>query len=230
MKIHYLQHVPFEGPGYISSWAKEQGHDLSGTRLFEQEALPEPEEVDLLVVMGGPMGVNDEQDHPWLEEEKMFIENCISHQKNVLGICLGAQFIANAMGAKVEPMPEKEIGWFPVRWSRPARKHPLLNFLPEEQVVLHWHGDRFDIPDNGLPIASSEGCENQGFLLDERILGLQFHLEMTQDGLAALIENSRTELAEADGRFLQDVQTMLDEDYFAENHQTMRELLNRFLK
>ena len=228
MKIHYLQHVPFEGPAYISTWAGEQGYELTGTQLFEEETLPGLEEFDALVVMGGPMGVGDEQDYPWLREEKAFIRDCISRQKKVLGICLGAQLIADAMGAKVASMPEKEIGWFPVDWSKSIRKELGFNFLPARQTVLHWHGDRFELPAKAFSLASSEGCENQGFLIDDHVLGLQFHLEMTKDSLATLIENSRDELEEANGRFIQDAETMLKEHHFGENHGIMSQLLNRF--
>ncbi|MDR8394482.1 type 1 glutamine amidotransferase [Aliifodinibius sp. S!AR15-10] len=228
MKIHYLQHVYFEGPAYIQTWAVEQGYELTGTQLFKGEALPGVEEFDALVVMGGPMGVGDEREYPWLGEEKAFIRDCISRQKKVLGICLGAQLIADALGAKVEPMAEKEIGWFPVDWSQSVRKESGFSFLPARQMVLHWHGDRFEFPGNALPLASSEGCDSQGFLIDDHVLGLQFHLEMTKNSLTTLIGNSSRELEEANGRFIQDAEAMLKGNYFAENHQIMKQLLNRF--
>lgn len=229
MRIHYLQHVSFEGPGYIRSWVNKKGYNLNGTHFFESQPLPGLRDFDALVVMGGPMGVGDEQKYPWLRKEKKFIKECISQKKKVLGICLGAQLIANVLGAKVEPMPGKEIGWFPVKWDQNAREHRMFNFLPERQLVLHWHGDEFKIPRHALPLAHSEACENQGFLFNNHVLGLQFHTEMTKEGLAALIENSGDELAKTGGQFIQNADNMLTENTFTDNHQTMEQLLDRFL-
>jgi GMP synthase-like glutamine amidotransferase len=228
MRIHYLQHVPFEGSGYFQSWAEEQGHELTGTRLFKAEELPAPETIEGLVIMGGPMGVHDEQKYSWMKKEKLFIKACIEQKKKVLGICLGAQLIADVLGAKVVPMKEKEIGWFPVEWTRDAHSHPMLDFLPDRQVVLHWHGDMFHLPDRAIQLAASKGCENQGFLVDEHVLGPQFHLEMTRDGLAELIKNSNEELANIDGSFVREPAVMNHTSYFTENHQTLHLLLNQF--
>lgn len=227
MRIHYLQHVPFESPGYIETWAKQQGHELTGTHLFNSETLPAPGDIQILVVMGGPMGVYDEQDYPWLKKEKKFIQECINRKKKVLGICLGAQLIADALGAQVVTLSEKEIGWFPIHWTQSARNHSTMDFLSAQQIVLHWHGDMFYCPDNAINLGSSEGCKNQGFMLDDYILGLQFHLEMTRDGLSDLIKNCQSEIS--DGRFVQDAEQMLDEGHFKQNHNTMGQLLDRFL-
>jgi len=228
MHIHYLQHVPYETPGTIARWAEEQNHDITGTHFYRAERLPDGNSIDALVVMGGPMGVHDEDDYPWLVREKEFIGECIRQNKKVLGICLGAQLIADVLGADVEPMDYKEIGWFPITWTPQARNHGLLSFLPEQQQVLHWHGDRFVIPDNALPLAESEACANQGFLIDDHILGLQFHLEMTKQGLADLIANSKQELKTAVGPWVQQPGEMLQEEHFSDTHNTMRNLLGRF--
>ncbi|GAA5521875.1 type 1 glutamine amidotransferase [Aliifodinibius salicampi] len=227
MEIHYLQHVSFEGPGYIETWAEQQDHKLTGTHLFNAETLPASENIDALIIMGGPMGIDDEQDYPWLKKEKVFIKECISRKKKVLGICLGAQLIADALGAEVVTLLEKEIGWFPVQWTPSARNHPTLNFLPPQQIVLHWHGDMFYRPNGAINLGCSEGCENQGFMLDDYVLGLQFHLEMTKEGLSQLIENSQHK--NGNGRFVQNAEQMLTEGYFEQNHNTMCKLLDRFI-
>lgn len=227
MRIHYLQHVSFEGPGYIETWAKQRGHELTGTHLFNSETLPAPGDIQALVIMGGPMGVYDEQDYPWLKEEKIFIKECINRRKKVLGVCLGAQLIADALGAEVVTLLEKEIGWFLINWTNSARNHPKMDFLSIQQMVLHWHNDMFYRPDNAINLGSSEGCENQGFMLDDYVLGLQFHLEMTRDGLAELIKNCQNEIS--DGRFVQNAEQMLTEGYFEQNHKTMCQLLDRFI-
>ena len=121
MKIHYLQHVPFEGPGYIEAWASAAGHSLSRTPIYDGTPPPPPESYDWLIILGGPMSIHDEQEHPWLVSEKRYIRRVVESGKPVLGICLGAQHLAEALGARVYPNREREVGWFPV-W--PAWPHP----------------------------------------------------------------------------------------------------------
>ncbi|MFW6362775.1 MAG: type 1 glutamine amidotransferase [Spirochaeta sp.] len=199
MRIQYIQHVDFETPGAISGWASGPGHQLTGSRLFEPgwspDSLPHPRDIGLLVVMGGPMSVHDTGLYPWLTAEKVYLQACLQAGIPMLGICLGAQLIAEALGAQVFPASEKEIGWFPVQ-GLPAESAGRLQ-LPAEFVPLHWHGETFSLPPGTRRLASSPVCENQGFSLDDRVIGLQFHLEMQPDLLAGLIANSRHELAAA---------------------------------
>lgn len=192
MKLHWLQHVPFEGLGHIENWAHRNGFDLSCTRLFAGEQLPSPEAFDWLVVMGGPMGIFDYADHPWLKDEKEFIKAAMESGKTVIGICLGAQLMADVLGARVYPGPEKEIGWFPIR--RMENAPPLI---PEEITVFHWHGDTFDIPEGAEALAVSEPGINQGFVFRERCVALQFHMETTPASMEALISNCGDELVDA---------------------------------
>lgn len=228
MKIHYLQHVPFEGPAGIRLWADQSGHELAGTRLFKDEPLPDIEKTDALVVMGGPMCVHDENLYPWLQREKAFIRECITQEKKVLGICLGAQLIADVLGAKVVPMMQKEIGWFPLCWTNEAINHPMFNKIPRQQTVLHWHGDRFDIPDGARHLATSEACHTQSFLYQDHVLGLQFHLEMTKKGLEDLIANSEQELDSVGGPWIQTPEKMVTEGLFRENQVIMNKILDYF--
>ena len=144
MRAHCLQHVAVEGPAYIAEWLAAGGHELTVTRLFEGEPLPEPSAVDLLVVMGGPMGANDDATVPWLVAEVAFIRDVIEAGTPVLGVCLGAQLVARALGAAVHPNPEPEIGWFPVR-SAALASDDVFSF-PAELTVFHWHGDTFELP------------------------------------------------------------------------------------
>lgn len=192
MKLHYLQHVPFEGLGFIEEWAASREMIISCTRLYDHERVPEPEAFDWLVVMGGPMGIFDYDEHPWLADEKAFIRKVIDAEKPVIGICLGAQLMADVLGAKVYSGPEKEIGWFPVRRSEGA---PEL--IPEELTVFHWHGDTFDIPEGAVKLAVSEPGINQGFVYNNKAVGLQFHMETTPASMTALIENCGHELVDA---------------------------------
>jgi GMP synthase-like glutamine amidotransferase len=190
MHIHYLQHVDFEGPAYIEQWAKDKGHLLSGTRLYNKEPLPDLQEIDLLIVMGGPMGVSDEEQHPWLKEEKAYISKAIALDKRVLGICLGAQLLAQVLGAEVVRAPLREIGWFPVKLEN---NHPLLADLPASFVAFHWHGDMFEIPKGALHIFSSEGCPHQGFIYRDQVVGFQFHFETTPESLSALLASDNVD-------------------------------------
>ena len=191
MKLHWLQHVPFEGLGIIEKRVEANGFEISRTRLFAGEQLPGIGSFDWLVVMGGPMGIYDHKEHPWLVAEKQFIKTAIDAGKTVLGICLGAQLIADVLGAKVYPGPQKEIGWFPIQRTEGA---PEL--IPEELTAFHWHGDTFDIPEGAIRLASSEACKNQGFVYNNRVVGLQFHLETTPESMEALIENCGDELTD----------------------------------
>jgi GMP synthase-like glutamine amidotransferase len=208
MKIHYLQHVPFEAPGMIAEWAGKKGHAVEGTRLFDGQTPPAVGVYDWLVVMGGPMSIYDHQSHSWLEQEKRAIERAIERGKVVVGVCLGAQLVADALGAKVNPNASKEIGWFPVTLTAEAKDQALTNAIPHRFTAFHWHGDTFDLPDRAVHLATSEACANQMFVYDNRVLGLQFHLEMTERGISDLIENCRNEIA-AD-RYIQSADAMLE--------------------
>ena len=195
MRAHYIQHVPFEGLGSIESWLQNAGYEVSSTPFFSSEVLPEIEEIDLLIVMGGPMSVNDESEHPWLVKEKAFIRSTIEAGKPVLGICLGAQLIADSMGGEVFPNPEKEIGWFPVKAVE--NESTLVFQFPEETEVFHWHGETFSLPKGAFQIAESKGCRNQAFQIGSNVIGLQFHLETTPASAQAIVEKCRDELVEA---------------------------------
>lgn len=193
----------------IESWAKFKKHLLSMTRLYEGEPLPDVHALDWLVIMGGPMNIYEDDKFAWLTREKRFIERAIRKGKTVLGICLGAQLIADVLGARVFRNREKEIGWFPLQWTPEARRTPLFDFLPEATLALHWHGDTFPLPAGSIRLAHTDACENQGFLYNERVVGLQFHWETTKKSLLALIQNCGDEIVPA--RFIQQPEAMLSD-------------------
>ena len=149
------------------------------------------------------MGVHDETRYPWLKAEKKFIRQSMATGKMVLGICLGAQLIAQVLGANVAKNPQKEIGWFPVRLTPEAQKVPVFQGIPEELMAFHWHGDTFEIPKGAIHIASSEACANQAFVLG-RIYGLQFHLESSRESIERLIKNCGDEVTH--GKYIQDAE------------------------
>jgi GMP synthase-like glutamine amidotransferase len=186
MRIHVLQHVAFEGPAAIEDWARRSGHVITRSRLDKAEPLPALTDFDLLVVMGGPMSVNDEHLHPWLKEEKALIRGAIASGRAVLGVCLGAQMIAAAMGARVYRGTEREIGWFPVRRVTATGAGALF---PETFTPLHWHGETFDLPAQAVRLAETDAVPNQAFQLGSAI-GLQFHLEATPASVQQLVDNA----------------------------------------
>ena len=208
MQAHYLQHVPFEGLGSIEAWLESAGYSIASTQLYESTNLPDLEQVDLLIVMGGPMSVNDEKEFPWLVAEKEFIRNAISLGKPLLGVCLGAQLIASALGAKVYKNSETEIGWFPV--DAVSNSSNSLFSFPESSQVFHWHGETFDLPAGATLLASSAGCVNQAFQLGNSVIGLQFHLETTAQSATELVNNCRDELIPA--KYVQTEEGILSAD------------------
>jgi GMP synthase-like glutamine amidotransferase len=225
MRIHYFQHVPFEGLGSIQRWAKSNFYPLTATCFHLNDGLPRFEDFDWLIVMGGPMSVNDEGKYAWLAGEKHFIESAIERNKVVLGICLGAQLIANVLGSRIYKNVEKEIGWHPVRKTEKAKQGRVLNMLPREFVAFHWHGETFDLPAGALHIASSEACPNQAFVFDTKVIGLQFHLESTPESVRALLDHCPEDIVAA--RYVQSPEQMLENKAgFSSTNQIMRAILD----
>ena len=215
MNAHCLQHEPFEGMAAIETWLLKNNFVVSYTRFFEADNLPETREIDWLIIMGGGMSVNDEAQHKWLIKEKAFIRKCIEEGKVVIGICLGAQLIANTLGAKVYRNYQKEIGWFPIRKLKDI-KSKILNDLPEEISVFHWHGETFDLPAGAELVYSSEACRNQIFVINEKIIGFQCHLETTAESLKSLSDSCKSELIQAP--YIQSEEAMVwDEKKYAGN-------------
>jgi GMP synthase (glutamine-hydrolysing) len=226
MNIHYLQHVPFEGPACIEDWAIARGHRLTSTMLYDDgESLPEIERIDWLVVMGGPMNVYEEGEHAWLRREKRFIERALNCDKTVLGVCLGAQLVADVLGARVYRNGYEEIGWFPVEWTQEARRSPAFATLPLETNVFHWHGDTFDLPRGALHAARNEACRNQGFVYGEKVVGLQFHLEVTRESAGRMFRHCADEIT--GGKFVQNPSEILsDEGRFRRGNELLFTILD----
>jgi len=193
MRAHYLQHVPFEGLGSIKPWLEDAGYKITSSSLFTSDIdFPDLRKLDLLIAMGGPMSVNDEDKYPWLIAEKKFIREAVHSGKPVLGICLGAQLIASAAGARVYRNPFKEIGWFPI-YGVPSNDNALFSFSSEIEV-FHWHGETFDLPAGAVRLAKSDACANQAFQFGKSVVGLQFHLETTPSAMFDLVAHCRDEL------------------------------------
>ena len=205
MRIHSLEHQPAEGPAKIADWAASRGHTLTRTALYAAELPPALEAFDLLVIMGGGMNIYQHRDYLWLVQEKEFLRQAIAAGKPILGICLGAQLLADVLGGKVYQNPEKEIGWFPVRFI--DRAAPFATF-PETMNVMHWHGDTFDLPPGSRLVADSVGCPRQAFVWGDRVVGLQFHLEMGAVNVADLANVAAEDLTP--GRYVQSAAQLVE--------------------
>lgn len=218
-------HVPFEGPGKIADWIAENGHSLHYTRFYDGDDLPDASSVDMLVIMGGPMDVFDFHIHPWMEDEIEWVKAFIGTGKAVLGICLGAQIIASALGKEVYPGPHKEIGWHNLQFFPSLGDFKICKDLPATRKVFHWHGDTFNIPEGATRIAGSQAFPNQGFIYANHVVALQFHLELTPESLMELVDNCRDELVE--GPFIQSEKEILSEKKsFEPNHQVLYHFLD----
>ena len=220
--VHVLQHLPFEDLGAIEPWLHERGHTIRTTHLYRGELPTDPDSVDWLIIMGGAMGVHDEQEYPWLVAEKAFIRHCIDNGKTVLGVCLGAQLIADVLGAQVRRNDQLEVGWFPVS---AVGTHPLARLFANSPTVFHWHGDTFAIPANAEHLSRSPACENQAFLFGDRVLGLQFHLEVTDEGVSALCADCNDDTGS--GEWVQSAADMKQRsDYFPAAQALLRQVLD----
>lgn len=192
MKMAVLQHVPFEGPAAIADWAAAQGIELSVTHLHRGDPLPSLSDFNMLTVMGGPMSANDEAILPWLPPEIALVRSAIGVGKTVLGVCLGAQIIAKALGAKVYAGGQKEIGWLQVQ--RTEAESAIFDGVPESFTAFHWHGETFDLPPGAAWLAQTSATPNQAFAVGNTVLGLQFHFEATPESVGDLLQNGAGEI------------------------------------
>ncbi len=223
MRIHSIEHEPFEGLANIEVWAKNRGHSISRTLLFNNEEFPDIDDFDWLIIMGGSMNIYEEEKYPWLKEEKNFIAEAIAGKKIVLGICLGSQLIGDVLGGRVSKNKYKEIGWFPVSLTADAKNSPVFNTLPKTFTAFHWHGDTFKIPPGAIRIAESEGCANQAFEYG-RVIGLQFHIEYSVDSINLMLKNCEDELV--DGKYIQAADEIVSQ---INNVHKIKEILNTLL-
>lgn len=227
MRLHCIQHAPYEPPGTITDWARERGFRMTRT-LAVTEEWPSLEEIDWLVVMGGPMGAYETGVHPWLVGEKRFIREAIDAGKAVLGVCLGGQLVADALGGEVEHNAFTEIGWFQVSLTPEMADSAVFRKLPHSFLTGLWHGDTFSIPPGAIRMASSEGCSNQAFEYAEgRVVGLQFHPEWRREDVRELYAHCSRDL-EAEGPYVQSTDELLGapDEVYAANRDLLFALLD----
>lgn len=210
LRVHYFQHIAGEGFGSCYNFLKAHKAKITATEFFalpvdlplELEALPHVDEVDLLIIMGGTMSVNDEANYPWLKLEKRWLRRYLASGKPAIGLCLGGQLIANALGAAVSRNQYQELGWMDV--GRASHIPENCFQIPEKINIMQWHSETFEIPRGGIRLAENEVCRNQLYQIGRNVLGFQFHPEMTPHALQLLIENEE-DMAVFNGEFVQSI-------------------------
>lgn len=189
--IIVLKNVEHEGPGLIDSFFAAKGYEVRIIELSEGDLLPRKyDQIDAMFVMGGPMNVYEKNKYPFLQKEEAFVKKAVELGVPVMGVCLGAQLMAKAFGAKVLKASEKEIGWGFVELNETGKSDKLFAGLGEELAVFQWHEDMFEVPGLGVLLGRSEIC-NQVFKLGERSFALQFHIEVTPDIISSWVRNTR---------------------------------------
>jgi len=217
MRINVLQHAADEGPGAITSWANANRHELYTYHPATYGKLPTAAETDLLVILGGPMSPNDDQ--PWIKAERALIQELLAAHKPIFGVCFGAQQITKLLGYPVKKAPAKEVGWAPV-----TRQSTAIAGIPASLEVLHWHEDMFEIPQGAQLLFSSQHLRNQGFLLGDNVIGLQFHIEPQANNVREMVVNDGDYAA---GSVLQQTpQEILDHDESVETEALTFRLLD----
>ncbi len=225
MHIHYFQHDHFEDLGFIADWATEHNFTTSVTRFDIKQEFPSHDEYDWLVVLGGKMGVYESDQYDWITPEIEFIRAAIQKGKIVIGICLGSQMVANALGAKVYKNTEPEMGFFPITFNSDARKDSIFKHFPAELNSMHMHFDIFDLPTGAICMASSEVTPCQAFRYGENVFALQFHFEVTEANAANFIQEITPEIVM--GRLVQQPPEMLQNIGFCKfNNQVFAKMLN----
>lgn len=197
-----LRHVPHEHPGTLTGVLTAAGFRVRMVDLFLPDmGVPAMGDAAALVVMGGPMNVDETDRYPFLVSEVRLIQEAVERARPVLGICLGSQLIAKALGERVYPNGQKEIGWYPLSLTNAGVQDPVLGHLRRREWVFQWHGDTFDLPANAAHLASSARCRNQAFRYGTNVYGLQFHLEVTPAMIAEWLAEpaNAAELAALDG-------------------------------
>lgn len=228
MKVHFVVHESFEAPAAIEVWAHQRGAEISYSRLYEGDSLPSETKFDFLVVMGGPQSPEttiEECSHFDAVKEIDFIKKAIRADKHLLGVCLGAQLIGEALGAKFDHSPNKEIGVFPIKLTTEGRSDPIIGKLPEEFSVGHWHSDMPGLTVESKILAVSEGCPRQIVCYSSKIYGFQCHFEFTSEAVEGMIKNSTQELEKYKGLpYVETASELLRHDY-----SEMNNFLFRFL-
>lgn len=226
MRVHCIIHADFETPGYYETWAQKNGLDCTITHIAKNEPLPSVDDFDILLCMGGPQSPLQIEQYPYLSDEIALIKQAVAQDKKVLGVCLGAQLIAESYGAKTEKSPHKEVGVFPLSLTEEGKADPFIQHFPEQFHSAHWHNDMPGIPPQAKILAHSEGCPRQIVCFSPKVYGFQCHLELSQERISWLIAHCPGDLSPA--RYVQEPEAILAQDYNAIN-QHLELFLQKFI-
>jgi len=225
MNIICIIHADFETPGVIENWANYNNHSLQIKKPYTGEKLPEVDNFDMFIFMGGPQSPLNMEAAPYLKNEISLIKECISKNKKLLGFCLGAQLIGEALGASTERSPEKEVGVYPIWFTDAGKKDPLLKEISNPAPVIHWHNDMPGLLNDSILLAYSQGCPRQIVRYKPNIYGFQCHLEMTRDNIITMIESVPDDLRPS--KYTQTIEQILSQDYDLINAMMIK-FLDRF--
>ena len=217
MSVCAIQPNPFTLPDVLHQWANE--NDLNLLTVHPQsKSYPSLSSLDLIYIMGGPMGVKEQEAYPWITKEKDFISSAIEQSVPLYGSCLGAQLIAHVLGGAVEKASHREVGWFPISWLDHAKNNPIFDGLDLPEVVFHYHNDTFECPDQAKRLASSHGCLNQVIANDQNCLAVQFHLEFGIHEIQRLLENEYSARDLSSGQYVQSQSEILAKEQLAQKN------------
>jgi GMP synthase-like glutamine amidotransferase len=226
MRVHWLQHAEHEELGCIGPWLAARQFRVRSTRLHAGDTPPAVTDFDWLIVMGGPMNIYQHDRYPWLIHEKALIRDACVNNKKVLGICLGAQLLADVLGGRVTQNGHQEIGWFDVQLTEEGSRNKFFYGIPASFPAFHWHGDTFAMPPGHQNLIKSDACVNQAFA-GASCLGLQFHLEVTHADAQRWLALD----APVAERHVQPAEEILREPArFAQNNRLMEQILDRFVE
>jgi len=230
MKLHIIMHESFESPAAIEIWAKQKGHDISYTRLYSGDVFPSECDFDFLVIMGGPQSPSttiEECPHFDARKETAFIKKAIDEDKIVFGVCLGAQFIGEALGAHFSHSPNREIGVFPITLTQDGKQDQIFSTFASTFSVGHWHGDMPGLTTESRVLATSAGCPRQIVRYAPKIYGFQCHFEFTPEAVEGMIQNNAHELEQYKGLpYIETAEQLRAHDY-TEMNQFLFKFLNK---
>lgn len=236
LKVHYFQHIAQEGFGSCYAYLKALGAEITATEFFalppdfplDIEALPQIDHVDLLIIMGGKMSVNDEENYAWLKVEKRWIRHYLAAEKAAIGLCLGGQLIASALGATVKKNQSPEVGWTTIYASKNI---PLDYFmLPQKFRVMQWHEETFELPKGAVRLAENSACVNQVYQIGKKVLAFQFHPEITKTAVKIFIEQAQDQgaVSKADELLFEALEKTKEKEFY-EGNQILKSAINYVL-
>lgn len=227
-RFHCLRHVNFEGLSAIQRWLDQQGYPIQTTNVRNGDTLPPVDDFDALIILGGPQSARQLDQHPYLYQEIEFIQSVLATNKPMLGICLGAQLIAHALGAPAEKSPEPEIGFFDCELTEAGKQDPVLGPLGTPFLVQHYHADMPGLNQQMELLATSQGCPRQAFKYGDQVYGFQFHLEIDRNQAERMIEHAGDDLTQQ-RPFIQSAAQLLAGD-FEQVNQRLFTVLDRLFK